>query len=211
MSREDLKANIIEREIRRPNITVVYPEVVGLLPPNLNARHRGVAEKMNQVIDRMVQRMMQEVGVTNPDLAEMIGTFKVTLNKNGILSIRFESFSVIRMAAHPLTIVRALTFNLRTGNVIDLFGLFGVEKGHRRIIGDEIKRQIKTKEIPLISEFTRINDDQEYYLTERALVIFFQRATIAAGAAGILEFPIPYNMLRNIIGRDCVMEPVLWF
>lgn len=210
MDCQDLRASIVERKIEEPNINVAYPEVVGLLPPNKNVRYKGVPEKINQAIQKLVRQMMLEMGATNPDLAEMEGTYKVTLNQNGVLSIRFENFSFIEMAAHPWTIMRALTFNLKTGNTVDIASLFKVGSGYRLIISNEIKRQIKARDIPLIAEFTRINDDQEYYLTDKALVVFFQRATIAPSVAGILEFPIPYSMLTNVISQEGILAPVVW-
>ena len=209
MNCRDLSANIVLRTIEQGHANVNYPEVVELLPANLNARYKDAVERINQTIERFVRMMMLENGATNPDLGEMAGTYKVTLNRNGVLSIRFENFSNIRNAAHPVTIVRGLTFNLRTGNTVDIASLFESGRGHRLIISNEVRRQAKIRDIPLTSEFTRINDDQEYYLTDKALVVFFQRGDIAAGAAGVLEFPIPYTMLANIIDRQCILGPVI--
>ena len=209
MNCQDLRANIALRTIEQGYATANYPEVIGLLPANQNARYKDAVERINQTLERFVRMMMLENGATNPNLGEMAGNYKVTLNRNGVLSIRFENVSNIRNAAHPVTMVRGLTFNLRTGNTVDIASLFESGRGHRLIISNEIKRQIKVRNIPLISEFTRINDDQEYYLTDKALVVFFQRGDIAAGAAGVLEFPIPYTVLGNIIDRQCILGPVV--
>ena len=171
--------------IEKPNINVAYPQVI-VYPTNMEVER--VPDKINESIERLINTMMLEMGANDPNLAEMIGTYKVTLNQDGILSIRFENFSYIEMHAHPWTIVRAQTFDLRTGETIDIYKLFKVKSNYKIIISNEIKRQIKAREIPIITEFNRINDDQEYYLTDKSIVIFFQRATLAPSVAGIIEF-----------------------
>ncbi len=209
MGNSSFSARLTTQTIEKPNINVAYPQVIGLYPPNMEVRYKGVPEKINESIEKLINAMMLEMGANNPNLAEMIGTYKVTLNQDGILSIRFENFSYIEMYAHPWTIVRALTFDLRTGETIDIYKLFKVKSNYRLIISNEIKRQIKAREIPIITEFNRINDDQEYYLTDKSLVVFFQRATLSPSVAGIIEFPIPYTILANEINPESPLEEIV--
>src|SRR5690554_237133 len=101
MGNSSFSARLTTQTIEKPNINVAYPQVIGLYPPNMEVRYKGVPEKINESIEKLINAMMLEMGANNPNLAEMIGTYKVTLNQDGILSIRFENFSYIEMYAHP--------------------------------------------------------------------------------------------------------------
>ncbi|MGF7183992.1 hypothetical protein GGQ84_000067 [Desulfitispora alkaliphila] len=206
---KDLRANIVEESIVEPPINVRYPRVENLFPLREAIKYKGVPEEINNTIKRQVQHLMQENGAYNEDLLEMEGTYKITLNKRRALSIRLENFSFIAMQANPRTIVRGLTFSLKTGKTRTIADLFRNRSNYRLIISSEIKRQIVAEEIPTIKEFQRINDDQEFYLTEKALVVFFQRATLAPGVAGIVEFPIPYKLLTNVIDEEGILAEII--
>ncbi|MDW7675500.1 MAG: RsiV family protein [Bacillota bacterium] len=205
----NLFAAIEERIIESPPINVAFPEVEAILPREIKTIHINVPEKINQAIEELVKRMMLEMGAEEENLEEMEGTYKVTLNKKGILSIRFENFSFIQMQAHPWNIVRGLTFDLRNGKVATLGDLFRRNSMYRKIIVQEINRQIEERQIPLITDTIKIQDDQTYYLTDKALVIVFPRATIAPAVAGVPEFPIPYSLLANVINKEGLLAPLV--
>jgi hypothetical protein len=202
VDRIKLMASVVEGKVGEPPIQVAFPEVVSLFPLDEAVKFKSVPERVNILIRQLVEGMMLQQGWGQDNLLEMIGTFRVTLNKKGILSIRFENFSMLEMQAHPSTIVRGLTVDLKTGKAQQLSDFFKINSGYRLIISEEIKRQIKARGIELISDFNRINDDQEFYLTDKALVIFFQEGTLAPRVWGMLEFPIPYTLLANVINQE---------
>jgi hypothetical protein len=198
-------ASLVEATIGEPPIQVAFPEVVSLFPLDESVKYKSVPEQVNILIRQLVESMALQQGWGQDNLLEMTGTYKVTLNKAGILSIRFENFSFLAMQAHPSTIVRGLTVDLKNGNAVQLQNLLKINSGYRLIISEEIKRQIKARRIEVITEVNTINDDQEFYLTDKALVIFFQEGTLAARVFGILEFPIPYTLLANSINEHGIL------
>ncbi|PKM79175.1 MAG: hypothetical protein CVU88_07140 [Firmicutes bacterium HGW-Firmicutes-13] len=194
MNNNELTANIVEIKIDEPPVQVTYPQVQGL-------KDKDVQEEINRLIREQVNTLMVEQGVRE-ELLEMTGNYRITLNKKGLLSIRFENFSFIKFAAHPSTAVKSLTIDLKTGKKYDIVDFFEIGDSYRLIIRNIINREIKERGIQLIVDFKGISDNQNYYLTNNSVVIYYQEAELAARVWGILEFPIPFTYLRNVIDKD---------
>ncbi len=173
MTCTNLSAVLVEREILEPPIMISYPEVIDLYPPQKTSILKDVPKIINSKMNKTIKQMAVEMGSKNPDLEEMLGTYQTTLNRNGLLSIKLENFSNIKMQAHPWNIMQGMNFNLETGKTIDIFNLFKPGSNYRLIISREIKRQIEKRNIPIITKFERINDDQAFYLTDKEVVVFF--------------------------------------
>ncbi|MEW6622946.1 MAG: DUF3298 domain-containing protein [Bacillota bacterium] len=192
---QGLSAQIVERTIVEPNVNVKYPEITGL--PN-----KSVQDKINESIRKLMKQLMLQQGYNRDDLAEMIGTYTIGLNEQGILSIKFENFSIFEMAAHGLNVVRSMTVNLHTGKQYEIYELFRPGSPYKLIISSRIKQEIRRQDLPLLREFRRINDDQAYYLTPDNLVVYWQRYEYTPGFVGEPEFNIPYTILANVIDEE---------
>jgi len=53
-----------------------------------------------------------------------------------------------------------------------------------------------------LKKFNRISDNEDFYLTDNALVICFQLYEYTPYYVGIPEFVIPYSRIRNLIRED---------
>lgn len=190
MKNDNFSAKIIERIIEDPPVKKIFPEI--------KLKNVEVQDKVNRLIKRKINRMSVEQGGRNENLLEMKSDYKITLNKNGIISMRFENLSFIEQQAHPSTVVRSLTADLEDATVYSIADFFKPGSGYRVDLRDIVNRQAKQREAPLISKVI-ISDDQAYYLTNNYLVLYFQEAEIAARVWGILEFPITIRFLRNVI------------
>ncbi len=69
-------------------------------------------------------------------------------------------------------------------------------------INKMIEQQIKEKDLHFIKEFNGITEFEDYYLTDNALVIYFQELEYTIHAEGIPEFIIPYAKIRNLIDEN---------
>lgn len=185
------QATILVKRIERPRLHVKYPKVSGLSNP-------FAQQKINQTIQDLLFTMIKDQGFTNPQ-TEITATYHVRVNKNGILSLSFEVYAYTAMAAHGTTVMKSLTFNLETGKVYLFPDLFKEGSNYPALINAKIKQDIRDKQIQLISPFQSIAPNQEYYLTEHALVVYFQLYEFTPYAYGIPEFPISYTLLRNTI------------
>ncbi len=194
-----ISAQIVEKTIEQNGIKIVYPQVAGL--PDME-----VQEQINRAIEGTVYALIAEQRVW-PDsvglkIAEMIGTYVIEVNKNGILSIRFENYMYPEMAAHGTTMVKSITVDLKTGQIYTLRDLFRPGTDYIMVLNKLISQQFKEQGIPMIKEFDGITIQQEFYLTPTDLVIYFQAYEYTPGYVGIPEFKIPYRTIINYINEE---------
>jgi hypothetical protein len=196
MSANGISVRIIDQYIVEPLLQIHYPRVEGLPDP-------AVQEQINLEIEELVQDLL-----TNPDnlhpgyepgSTEIIIGYAVEVNRNSILSLRFEVYSMPEMAANGFTKVKSLTVNLEDGQMYMFADLFIPGSGYVQAINEIIKQEFAARDIPMINEFESIDEDQEFYLTDNALVIYFQLFVYTPHYVGIPEFPIPYYMLKDYV------------
>ena len=65
------------------------------------------------------------------------------------------------------------------------------------------------KDINDIYEFYGIKDNQKFYLEDKRIVIYFDLYDIAPYAAGIPEFPIPIDNIKNKIKEEHIQLIIL--
>jgi hypothetical protein len=129
----------------------------------------------------------------------------VTYNKNGILSLVFDQSFSSNMQAHPVNAVRAITFDLSNGKTVKLKNWFQPKSAYESRLNSLMKNvlQANKDETPLLihslDDFKGIETKQEYYLTDKELVIFYQRYRYTPGAAGPLVIPIAYDHFTDIL------------
>lgn len=199
MSNEGVSAQIVEKRIEQNGIDIVYPQITGL--PD-----EEVQESVNRAIEESVYALMAEQRVW-PDsvgisISEMIGTYKIGVNKSGILSVRLENYIFPEQAAHGMTMVKSVTVDLETGKVYALRDLFQRGTDWIMALNKIISQQFKEKDIPMINPFRGITANQDYYLTPNKLVIYFQIYEYTPYYVGIPEFEIPYWQIINYIDEE---------
>jgi len=103
--------------------------------------------------------------------------------------------------AHGMTVRRAYNIDQSTGQELALKDLFIDNYDYANIIDEEIGRRIAADESGMYFEdpngFNGISENQNYYLQNGNLVIYFGQYEIAPYAAGILEFRIPLSSLQD--------------
>ncbi|MFZ5646341.1 MAG: DUF3298 domain-containing protein [Bacillota bacterium] len=199
MSTEGISAQIVEKKIEQNGIDIVYPQVTGL--PD-----EDVQEKVNRAVEERVYALIAAQRVW-PDsaglkISEMTGTYKIEANKNGILSVRLENYIFPEHAAHGLTMVKSVTVDLETGKVYTLRDLFLRGTDYIIVLNQMIRQQFKERDIPMINGFRGITVNQDYYLTPKNLVIYFQTYEYTPYYVGIPEFEIPYRTIINYIDPE---------
>lgn len=65
-----------------------------------------------------------------------------------------------------------------------------------------IQEQIKVRDIQLLNEFTAIRPDQDFYLADKSIVIYFQLYELTAYVYGFPMFPISVYELQDIIDEN---------
>ena len=177
-------------KMKNINLDIDYPQVTCLM--NLN-----VQKIINRTIINTVYMLIQEQGFYE----EMDGTYELKNNDKGVLSIVLINYSFAG-GAHGNTIAKALNFDIETGHVYTLPELFKPNSNYVKKISDIIKVQIKARNMPTLGDFTEINPNQDFYIADRSLVIFFQLYEIAPYYVGIPYFPISIYELEDIINEN---------
>ncbi|MDX1702036.1 MAG: DUF3298 and DUF4163 domain-containing protein [Melioribacteraceae bacterium] len=188
---------------KTPKISIYYPYVFGLA--NTHAElliNRKIVETLND--------LLLELGFYNPTLVEMIGEFEIKTNERQLLSLTLTVYSFTG-GAHGMTIVKALSFNVTTGKHYNLQDLFLPDSDYVKRLSSIIKPKIKDWEIPILEEFTQISADQDFYLADHSLVIYFQLYEISPYVAGFPYFPIPILDIQDIIQPKGPLEILLPF
>lgn len=126
----------------------------------------------------------------------------VAYNKNNLFSVVLCEYYYLERAAHPMTFQKSFVFDLATGERYELSQIFEKYSNYQDILNNIIKKAIKQREIPMLEPFENIDEQQEFYLKDDALVIYYQRYRYSPYAYGFLEFEIPYDEIKDILARE---------
>ncbi|HOJ12302.1 MAG TPA: DUF3298 domain-containing protein [Clostridiales bacterium] len=195
---------IVTQRIISPGgeMVIDYPVAVGM--PN-----QAVQSQINQVILSLVNKIMNEQnrqlikqGYKDLSKVSIQGWYELKTNERGILSLSIGNYTIAYPAAHGLTIIRSLTFDIITGKAYKLNELFKPESNYVKKLSLIIEKQIKERKVPLLSDFKGIRPDQDYYIADKALVVYFQLYELTPYAYGFPQFPISVYELESIIRED---------
>ncbi|KZE63946.1 hypothetical protein AWM68_12605 [Fictibacillus phosphorivorans] len=175
------------------NIKIYYPQIEGRINPRIQ-------QQVNQQIIQINQQLQQ---MQNPEARPgMYGEFAVKTNEQNILSIGFLNYAYTPMAAHGMTYIKSETWDLTTGRTYQLKDLFKPGANYVEVLNRLIKVQIKSRQIDTLEPFKSISPNQDYYIADKALVIYFQLYDLTAYAYGFPMFPISVFDLQNIIDEN---------
>jgi len=174
-----------------PKLNITYPVVCQLQNPVIET-------KINTMIVNTLNKILLDLGYHDPNLVEMSGFYEIKTNERHILSLSLIIYSFTG-GAHGLTISNSLTFNVNTGYCYSLNELFKPNSPYEERLSSIISEKIKQWDIQLLGEFNGIRTDQDFYLADHSLVIYFQLYEITPYVSGFPYFPIPIYDLVDII------------
>lgn len=201
----DLPIHIVTKHIYKstPNVNVYYPTIT-------NLPHLHIEKKINAEIISTLNKLLVEQGFYNDQLEEMIGQYEIKTNERGVLSLSLLVYSFTG-GAHGLTIVQSLTFDVITGKQYALKELFKPDSDYVKVLSSIIEKKIVKWEVPLLEEFKGIRSDQNFYIADHSLVIYFQIYEITPYVYGFPYFPIAIKDIENIILPNGILEKLLPF
>lgn len=186
--------------IRKQNLEIYVPVVV-------DPEHPKAAELMNQTIHKNVMELIRTTGYEqDPSYFQVQGWFEIKLNERGYLSLTLGIYDYPYHAAHGMTYQRGLTFETETGKLLSLPDLFKVGAPYVDVLSKHVAAQIKMRDIQTLEPFKSIQPDQDFYMTDKALVLFFQLYEIAPYVYGILHFPISVYELNEIKADNGIID-----
>lgn len=186
------QVKIVTRRLVKPRLDVKYPRVEGL-------RSSLIRRMINHSILEAVYDLIRRQGYIGDPTKSVTGDYHVKLHKNGLLSLLYDNYGYAQGAAHGITYQSSQTFNLENGAEYKLADLFKPGSDDVKRLSAIIKREFKARDIPMIAEFHSIPPDQPFYLTDRAIGIYFQLYEYTPYAYGFPTFEIPFAEVHDII------------
>jgi len=194
MNIQDIPVIVTTQRLVGPRLDVVYPVVSG----NINY---WILQKINSEILNMVYFLLKKQGYFENPFTTVTGTYELKNNQRGILSLSIINYAFAG-GAHGMTYIKSLTFDVATGRTYMLSDLFIRGSDYISRLSEIIRRQIAERDLPLINEFQSINPEQDYYIADKALVIYFQLYDLTPYAYGFPYFPISVYEIQDIIDEN---------
>ncbi|EWG09565.1 DUF3298 and DUF4163 domain-containing protein [Cytobacillus firmus] len=183
-----------------PTKVVYYPRVSGM-------QNKQLQESINNTIIRQNQQLINEqTGNMDTTVVDLYGYYEIKNNQRDVLSLSLSNYVYHYHAAHGMTVIKSLTFDLQKGKQAALKDLFKPGSDYVKRLSDLIAVQIKERDIPLLIDFTAIKPDQDFYIADKALVVYFQLYEITPYAYGFPMFPISVYDLQDIIDENGPLE-----
>ncbi len=216
---ESVKENVISIETIQElsendiiKITVQYPQVKGLAGQTAQDSINAVLEKTaidakNEGLKNAeeMEKYMASGYTGSPNKCETYFDYSLKYNQNGLLSVIFKNYQYTG-GAHGLTVQSSHTFDLKTGEEYKLKDLVKADADYVSFISgsvrDEINKRSEEEGLLEITPFEAIRDDQDFYLSNNAVVVYFQQYEYWPYAAGIQEFPVEFSAMKDMLKAD---------
>lgn len=127
--------------------------------------------------------------------------YKVSYNKNNILSIPVTMYQFTG-GAHGLTDIKSFNYDLSTGKELKLKDLFKENSNYKEVINKHIKDEIsKNSGVYFIGKdaFKGISENQNFYIEDGGIVIYFSLYDIAPYSTGIPKFVITWDEIIDYL------------
>ena len=192
-----------------------YLQSLFMLPVIQGMSNTKAQEKLNQesgdaalkIYDELLAGATAEKAEMERNNATVKGTFRpyeldirYTLTRSTDRWISYyQDVYCYTGGAHGMTVRSSLNLDVQAGQKIKIGDLFRDDYDYRTVIEQEIRRQIALKADQYSnggSDFTGI-DEESFYITQNGLVFYFQIYELAPYARGIVEFTIPFDLVKT--------------
>ncbi|MCM3077613.1 DUF3298 and DUF4163 domain-containing protein [Brevibacillus invocatus] len=196
MERNQLPVSVLTRTITRPHTRIYYPQLTGLSNQQAEQQiNKSLLQTVNGLIHE--QERVQIQGNT-----QIQGSYEIKTNERGIFSVTMSNFAYTPPMAHPMTFLGSLTADVQTGKIYNLRELFKPGSDYVRILSENIKKQIQQRQIPTLNPFTTISPEQDFYVADKSLVIYFQLYELSPYYVGFPMFPISVYDIGAIVADN---------
>src|SRR5699024_4091054 len=166
-------------------------------------QHSGlqIAQKIDDQTERKVRQLIeaQKVQQYIQTFDQMIGLYEIKTNERNVFSLSLMNYSIHEYAAHGLTLKVGMNFNLETGENWDLSKQFIPGSDFLSKLTRLVNQQIEMRDFPVFNEPVTVRSDQDYYIADKALVLFYQIYDISPYYVGLPMFPISVYEIENIL------------
>ena len=194
-------SNLVKLPVQIKTVHLISHRLDSFYPVIGGLSDKEVQKRINSTIIRTVYALMQEQGYFENEATTVTASYEIKNNQRGILSLSLINYA-FSGGAHGLTLIRSLTFNTETGRVYQLKDLFKPDADYVLRLSELVAEQIKERDIPILGEFTGIRPDQDFYIADKSLVLYFQLYEITPYVYGFPYFPISIYDIQDIIDEE---------
>ncbi|MDR3348133.1 MAG: DUF3298 and DUF4163 domain-containing protein [Acidaminococcales bacterium] len=195
----EARPDIVPRALKKSG------EVEAVVPVVKDREHSEAAAKISEILAKAVESRLAEYEVLaaadakNRSRYSFHASYKVKYNDNALLSIALRGYEYTG-GAHGISWQESVTADLETGKVFQLGDLFQSGSGYQKIIDERIAQEINRRaEWRGSVRFPGVSADTGFYLTEEALVIYYQPYEIAAYVFGLPTFVLDRYELNDLL------------
>ncbi|WP_167527153.1 PdaC/SigV domain-containing protein [Paenibacillus cellulositrophicus] len=192
MNQVTISTELIKASDANATILIRYPQLSGLANADaqetINKVFKDKAEAF--ATEAKAKAKKRDAKVEHP--YEFDGTFLVTYNRQGVLSIVTDSYEYTG-GAHGMTAREGFTFSLKDGKQLTLDSLLHNSADAKTKL-DKLLKQKATKD-GFTDGFNGLKKDADFYVKESGLTIFFQQYEIGPYAAGFPTYTFNFSDL----------------
>lgn len=202
---------VITEEMKYDGVTVLkyrieYPEFEALVYKehikNINQFYRDKAFELRNYLRTKLYQMAVDQYLDDIEngfpirVFEALQTFKLTFNRACIISLYFDNYEYTG-GAHGLTNRSSQTWNLQTGEMLELKELFAPSFDYKTYIIQQVIEKVKKNPDIYFDNYEELAEqnfnENSFYCRPEGLVVYYQQYDIAPYSSGIREFLLPYN------------------
>jgi len=189
------KSKVVEYKVR-----VAMADGIRIYYPQFSSKHR----KLNEIIHNFVEKrwhlwqnslLEQLKGYKEKKTAGMPKyylLFSVERFDDRVISILFKEM-VYTGGAHPINYLFAVNYDFKLEKKLSLRDLFINKYDYKKVINKKVKSFFVMNKQSVINKFKTIRDDQDFYLSDYGIVVFFQRYEYTCYSFGSPNIPISYR------------------
>lgn len=134
------------------------------------------------------------------------GDFSVAYSKGNLLVIMETGYNYPFGAAHGMPVMNHVHIDTRTGEFYELEDLFLDGSDYTGILSEIVRNQIldmssAETQMYWLDSYDGISSDQQFYITDKGLKLYFQPYEIAPYAAGFPTFMVTFDEISDIIDK----------
>ena len=178
-----------------------YPQISGLQTKSAQDKINSTMKNEVLIANKVLQKGLEnQKHILNQYGYEPIylynTTYKVSYNKNNILSIEFYSYEM-EGDSLPFTTVKTFNFNLKTGNLISLNNVVKANSKYSNI-RNYVYKNLKNKAGYSVTKLSDVvvNNNTQYVYTDNGIKLLYQLYDIAPYATGIPQINVPASVYK---------------
>ena len=189
------------------------PEIEVEEDSNMKDAAQQVNKTVKEYTDEVIRQYEKDVAATNGQGTENVTTdYEVVTDNDVLFSLRVNTTVALNTSGITTKIYH---INKKTGKMITLQDLFKKDVDYKKILTDEVLKQMKQQmtkdenatyfieDNVLQWKWAGITDDTNFYFNEDGfLTMVFDKYDIAPGYMGVCEFVIPKDVTKGILADD---------